>query len=879
MTTDPDFNPALGAPEATLPTRFPDMLERAEQVLIALRREKAMPTERGLPVMGIALSGGGIRSATFSLGVLQGLAKLGLLKSFDYLSTVSGGGYIGGFLGALYCRPGIHGRPPTSVEVEEGLAAPEAPPSPGPNAIYRSVRWLRENGRYLTPGGSGDRVRAAGVMLRNFLAVHVVMGLLWLFLLLALDGLVSQVLKAEPIATDWSVLKLQVYLSPWAGSPLLLFAAGLILFGWAYWLIPQGQAKGRFYFAWPVWGVLTLWLWVGIGYVFQPETPRLDSLWLFLRLLSFTAAGALLLASPYLRNNLPVQRKGRIQQTEFLRGCLLTAVALAFYALVDSLGWTFWRQTFTSAQLAQGDLGWLGGFSGILRNLLRAAQILLHKLFTPHGALAAAAAALVYFRKELQDFAGEAKTDSLRAKLLPMATRSLVGIAALGLILLSAGLFSALAHLISFGPASAVPSKPFSAPLTRSDSVLLLGGLLALVAVMSRVIGFLNWSTLGPTYTAALARAYLGASNPMRRAGDSDYQLLEGDDLPWEQYRPWEAGGPLHLINCTLNETTGGKSQVTQKDRKGMNLALGPAALSVAAGHHALWNASRTEASGIPKPEGHSVFGDSPRTFAPEALSLGQWVGISGAAASTGMGHYTSLATSLWMGLLNIRLGYWWWSGVTLQQGALRAGLEWLLPVHMHLLEEWTARFPGSHSRHWYLSDGGHFENTAAYELVRRRLPFILLCDNGADSGRELDDLSNLVQKARIDFAAEIRVLDTEGLQTRFQEKPIPKGLGSLEELRDPQDKAVAALAEVDYLDTKGNVASTGVILVLKPTLSPRLPLDIQAYHRVNGDFPQQSTADQFFDEAQWESYRRLGEFITLEVLGGKPGHNPAAWF
>jgi hypothetical protein len=510
---------------------------------------------------------------------------------------------------------------------------------------------------------------------------------------------------------------------------------------------------------------------------------------------------------------------------------------------------------------------------------MRAVRILLHKLFTPHGALATAAAALVYFRKELQDLAGEAKTDSLRSKLLPAVTRGLVALSALGLILLSAGLFSALAHLISFGPASTELSNPFSAAFTRRDSALLLGGLLALVAVMSRVIGFLNWSTLGPTYTAALARAYLGASNPMRRAGDSDYQLLEGDDLPWEQYRPWEAGGPLHLINCTLNETTGGKSQVTQKDRKGMNLAMGPAALSVAAGHHALWDGSRMGASGVPKPEGHSVFGDPPRTFAPEALSLGQWVSISGAAASTGMGRFSSLATSLWMGLLNIRLGYWWWSGVALQKGTLRTGLEWLLPVHTHLLEEWTARFPGSHSRHWYLSDGGHFENTAAYELVRRRLPFILLCDNGADSGRELDDLSNLVQKARIDFATEIRVLDTQGLQTRFQERPIPKGLGSLEELRSPLEKAMAALAEVDYLDPQGNVAATGVILILKPSLSPRLPLDIQAYHRVNGDFPQQTTADQFFDEAQWESYRRLGEFITLEVLGGKQGHNPAAWF
>src|SRR5215471_1028039 len=44
-------------------------------------------------LLGLALSGGGIRSATFNLGLLQGLHSLGLLSSFHYLSTVSGGGY------------------------------------------------------------------------------------------------------------------------------------------------------------------------------------------------------------------------------------------------------------------------------------------------------------------------------------------------------------------------------------------------------------------------------------------------------------------------------------------------------------------------------------------------------------------------------------------------------------------------------------------------------------------------------------------------------------------------------------------------------------------------------------------------------------------
>ena len=56
-------------------------------------------THRGL--IGLAISGGGIRSSTFSLGVIQALAWRGIFKSFDYISTVSGGGYTGSMLSSL----------------------------------------------------------------------------------------------------------------------------------------------------------------------------------------------------------------------------------------------------------------------------------------------------------------------------------------------------------------------------------------------------------------------------------------------------------------------------------------------------------------------------------------------------------------------------------------------------------------------------------------------------------------------------------------------------------------------------------------------------------------------------------------------------------
>src|SRR5688572_29209484 len=78
----------------------------AEWNTIRSRGRSAPP--RGLS--GLALSGGGIRSATFNLGVLQALNRGGVLPDFDYLSTVSGGGYIGGWWSAWLARPDANRR-------------------------------------------------------------------------------------------------------------------------------------------------------------------------------------------------------------------------------------------------------------------------------------------------------------------------------------------------------------------------------------------------------------------------------------------------------------------------------------------------------------------------------------------------------------------------------------------------------------------------------------------------------------------------------------------------------------------------------------------------------------------------------------------------
>ena len=87
---------------------------------------------------GLALSGGGIRSATFNLGVIQALAKNGILKNVDYLSTVSGGGYIGSCLSSLLNGTGQNTTPisiewnkrfPFYHDAGEEEAVPATPPA------------------------------------------------------------------------------------------------------------------------------------------------------------------------------------------------------------------------------------------------------------------------------------------------------------------------------------------------------------------------------------------------------------------------------------------------------------------------------------------------------------------------------------------------------------------------------------------------------------------------------------------------------------------------------------------------------------------------------------------------------------------------------
>jgi hypothetical protein len=442
----------------------------------------------------------------------------------------------------------------------------------------------------------------------------------------------------------------------------------------------------------------------------------------------------------------------------------------------------------------------------------------------------------------------------------------------------------------------------------RVDQAALLLGIVCLVLGSSHM--FLNSSSQLPIYTARITRTFLGASNPKRMTSPARAerkpkscfepsaeqissrkaatQLMPGDDIALGDYwsdatdGPYAYGAPLHIINVTINETVDGRSRTQQADRKGLGLAIGPRALSAGVRHHVLLEWDQGPRLLCETTQGGATFSvfdyvkdeqqPSKRVFDGETLSIGRWLGISGAAFSTGTGYRTNLGMSLLAGLANVRLGYWWDAGVARRLDAKRF-IGALLWTHQYLRRELLARFPGTANKLWYLSDGGHFENMATYELIRRRVPRIVLLDAGCDPDYSLEDLGNLVRKARLDFGTEITFLEHAEIANHIH-PDARKYVGTLAELARAElskpSTVHAALARVRYPDVEND--EQGLLLFIKPTIVSGEPADVVRYHSEHPEFPHETTLDQFFGEPQWESYRALGQHIGARLCVGPYG-------
>ena len=147
-------------------------------------------------------------------------------------------------------------------------------------------------------------------------------------------------------------------------------------------------------------------------------------------------------------------------------------------------------------------------------------------------------------------------------------------------------------------------------------------------------------------------------------------------------------------------------------------------------------------------------------------------------------------------------------------------------------------------TKYIYLSDGGHFENLAVYELLRRRCQYVICVDGEQDEKMKFEGLAGLIRRARADMGIEIEI-ETADIEERSA---------------DGWSRAHCSVGKIRYPKRAADTtAQEGRILYLKLSVTGDEPVDVLNYRKENSAFPHQSTGDQFFNESQFESYRRLG--------------------
>jgi hypothetical protein len=354
-----------------------------------------------------------------------------------------------------------------------------------------------------------------------------------------------------------------------------------------------------------------------------------------------------------------------------------------------------------------------------------------------------------------------------------------------------------------------------------TKALLLAFGPILLSVLASWFIG-VNRFSMHALYRDRLVRAYLGASNKKRKPNPFT-GFDPRDNIRMHELRP----RPMHLVNMTLN-LVAGEEDLAWQERKAESFTASP----LHCGSLNLGYRPSAEYGG------------------PRGMMLGTAVGISGAAASPNMGYHSSPPLAFLLTFFNVRLG--WWLGNPGPAGDdtyyLRNPRASLRP----LLAEVFGHTDASHP-YVYLSDGGHFENLAFYEMVLRRCRRIIVSDGGADEKFVFEDLGNAIRKVYIDFGIRIRI-DRMGL--------FPRSLA-----KDERDNPkYCATGRIFYSDVDGPDAPVGEFVYIKPAFYGDEPQDIYNYAKTNETFPHQPTGDQWFSESQFESYRALGRHTINQI-------------
>lgn len=959
-----DFAPVLEAELASIEqARHRQTKDAQVRNNLVKRQDGASPygNAQSMRLAGLAFSGGGIRSATFNLGIVQALCTLNLIGRFDYLSTVSGGGYIGSWLSALIRARGAPDY--TAAALADKLSTNG---KPGRAEEDRAVSFLRAYSNYLTPKLgllSTDALAGVSAYLRNLILVQTTIIALLVFVLMlpralyALLWFAPEACQCIDIATAnplclavsatvlWSISVLGISGNMHSKAPAWIRGPGFV---WVAVLIPGVLGS----IAW------SIALMMDIATVTRPETAMAAVKWIVW--MTLFGAAANLGAAAY-RGDFKTRSAHAFKMV--LCGAIGGAIGGAGFELLQDFmqayGGTASNSSLRWLALSVGPFAVLQIMSlgvvfylGLLGRLLDHQT---HEWWARYGAYILALSigigglfiisvygpVLIGFGRDWVVYGGgplwlltsawglykgassDSKGDSASWTERALSIAPYIYIFGLTLLLS----WATYALTVSFDktapetPAVYIekackewlpscepgtdskldrrcePAKsPCLAETLRSTGdnmadpahtrtvliVLVSAGVLWLLLAWRVDINLFSFHNF---YRNRLTRCYLGGARmgaerlrkPHPFTGfdkDDDFNL-------GELVRPdgVTVCRPFHILNTAINMSSG--HQLAWQQRKAGSFFFSPlycgyqlpatAEYRRSAGGFArtttyMWSRAALAAAAARQAQDAGKGSDKADSAdgRPEGgAMLGSVMAISGAAASPNWGFHTSSAVAFVLTMFNIRLGRWC-PNPTPAEGSMPQRTSPLMGGWL-LLKELFGMTSAS-SKYVYLSDGGHFDNLGIYELVRRRVSSIVVCDCGQDPDAIFDDLADTLRKCYTDFGVVIEI-DIEDL----------KGVSKDGGLKFSKAHCVSGTVYYPAM-ADGTPALRGTLLLLKPGLSEEIcsqAPDIRNYAWANAEFPQQTTADQWFDEAQFESYRKLGYLIGMSVFQSFDGALP----
>ena len=948
---------------------------------------------------GICFSGGGVRSATFNLGMLQALAEVGLLPFLDYLSSVSGGGYIHLFLASwiLRDRDGLEG-------VERKLIPPPKPRSPG--RMPEQIRWLQRYASSLTPEQgilSTDTWTLVAIWFQNVVLnqIPIVGFLAAIFFLLNLfvqqpmlgkvhfdildttgqqRVVLSGLLVVASFVGSISYLVRSLYQQRKAGSREVkrlwrdaeeinevdnrsksldersvtyrIVASWLAVAIWiTYWPILKFQASEHWTRAVPILACASIVsLTLSLIFVAGPGDTSSGINRIFYwrkRLSKWTAFVAWAIASALLACAIGIGFTfGTLKIAAWLSQEVGNIGALSDRVLIDP-----WRiQIAILPMLLLNVPGFaieftivaLGRyFSNAQREWiarLRTWTYLISIIWFTLAATALLSPYLIYFLlmkgppAEVSSVAAFVAThvvaifaasNSKSNNNVP--SRKILGYTPMELLAIVAVPIAALSFLIILGCIVAILVSYIADLLRVSNTLIsirdwadahqmlkhLLSGkngiqneapsfawkpvLISCAIVSSLVAALVGWLmdinqfSLQSLYRSKLSSSYLGASQwkqepepaPKPIIGTAVFDREEitnaraRNDTPlvvsllpdcFDRLGKPEGSysGPFPIFCTTVNLAS--DENTASSDRREASFAFTP----LYSGYDVNW----TDAD---KDESVSFNGYVPTeryAYGSGGIPADMAVAISGTAANPSQRINGNPLLSFLLTLFSVRQGWWITNPRRLDKWEARMSRPSPAFAHWYLLKQ---LFGGASDKLSYinLSDGGHFDNTGLYELVRRRCKFIIVCDAEEDPKMEFSGLGAAVSRCRTDFGVEID-LDLRPLQIKAD--GFSQAHSVVGTIHYPRPRAIEGWSEVERshcecLGEFGDETYIGTILYVKSSLTGEEPADILAYKLKNSSFPHDSSEEHRDTEMQFESYRKLGHHIAMTSI--RPAMTP----